>query len=211
MSITTYNELKTAVANWLKRGDLTSYVADLIQMGEARLNRNLRLFQMENEATITFVDGQAYNSLPTGFLDVVDFYYSDTLVQIDQLPIRTLNEYKSSSEGRPKAYAISGTILYERPSDSSYTGKMRYIKKWDIAADATNWLLTNYPDAYVFSALAEAEPFLKNDKRVALWESKAQRTIDELNDLDSRARGKAKLRMDDGLSNHSTYNITTNT
>ena len=42
MAITTYAELKTAIANWLNREDLTSVIPDFISLAEADFNRKLR-------------------------------------------------------------------------------------------------------------------------------------------------------------------------
>ena len=42
MAITTYDELKTSVADFLNRDDLTSVIPDFITMAEADLNRNVR-------------------------------------------------------------------------------------------------------------------------------------------------------------------------
>ena len=41
MSISTYSELKTAVANFLARTDLTDQIPNFIQLAEARLSREL--------------------------------------------------------------------------------------------------------------------------------------------------------------------------
>ena len=44
----------------------------------------------------------------------------------------------------------------------------------------TNWLLTKYPDLYLYASLANAEPWLKNDPRVQLWANAAQAAKDEI-------------------------------
>ena len=43
MAIGTYAELKTAVANWLDRDDLTDRIPEFIALAEAKMNRNLRI------------------------------------------------------------------------------------------------------------------------------------------------------------------------
>ena len=52
MSITTYSELKTAVANWLNRDDLTSVIPDFIALTEADMDRKIRHWRMEKRATV---------------------------------------------------------------------------------------------------------------------------------------------------------------
>ena len=51
MAITTYTELKSAVANHLARTDLTSVIPDFISLAEARLSRELETRDQEKRAT----------------------------------------------------------------------------------------------------------------------------------------------------------------
>ena len=48
MAITTYAELKTAVANFLARSDLTDRIPEFISMAEARMGRELETRSQEN-------------------------------------------------------------------------------------------------------------------------------------------------------------------
>jgi len=42
MAISTYSELKTAVANWLDRSDLTDVIPDFITLAETRHKRDFK-------------------------------------------------------------------------------------------------------------------------------------------------------------------------
>ncbi len=46
MALTTYNELKTSVGDWLNRTDLTTVIPDFIALAEAQIERQLRTRQM---------------------------------------------------------------------------------------------------------------------------------------------------------------------
>ena len=73
MALTTYTTLKTSIANWLNRSDLSTEIADdFIVLTEADINAKLRIRKMINQATIT-INAETEN-LPTGFLQVRDFY-----------------------------------------------------------------------------------------------------------------------------------------
>jgi len=37
------------------------------------------------------------------------------------------------------------------------------------ASNANNWILTSYPDVYLYGALLEASPYLVEDERVNVW------------------------------------------
>ena len=51
----------------------------------------------------------------------------------------------------------------------------------------TNWLLTESPEVYLFGALCEATPFIKEDERVALWQEKRGMAVAALREAAQRA------------------------
>ncbi len=51
MAYTNYSDLKTSVANYLGRSDLTSVIPDFISFAEMRMARELRTRQMLQSAT----------------------------------------------------------------------------------------------------------------------------------------------------------------
>ena len=56
MAITDYDSLKTTVIDYLHRSDLSdTVISNFVQLGEARLNRKLRVLQQEAVATLTLV------------------------------------------------------------------------------------------------------------------------------------------------------------
>ena len=66
----TYSELKTNIANYLNRSDLTSFLDIFIDNTEAELNRRLRTKDMVKRATAT-ADSQ-YLALPTDWLEAIN-------------------------------------------------------------------------------------------------------------------------------------------
>lgn len=80
MSISTYAELKTAVANWLEDSTLTARVPEFIALAQAKMYRGvlgpdgrtwiippLRIRDMVTTADITITDG--VGALPSGWLE----------------------------------------------------------------------------------------------------------------------------------------------
>ena len=73
MALSTYAELKTGIANWLNRTDLTDEISDdFIKLTEADFNAKLRIRAMEQIDTIT-IDSET-ETVPTGFISVRSFY-----------------------------------------------------------------------------------------------------------------------------------------
>ena len=189
MALANYTDLQNAAIAWLDRSDLSSRVVDFIALAEDTINKRLRIRAMENRVTATV--SSEYSSLPTGFLEMRNF-------QLNTSPKQTLRfvtpEYidtfwAGSTTGKPKVYTFVGGEIQVAPSpDGSYTAEMDYYKKWDIATDTTNWLLTNAPSVYLYGTLLQAEPFLKNDKRIPVWESRFERALMDVEIADKRER-----------------------
>lgn len=72
MAFTSYSDLKTTVANYLGRSDLTTQIPDFIRLAETRLARELRTRQMLKSATASMTGGDSKIALPTDFLEVRD-------------------------------------------------------------------------------------------------------------------------------------------
>ena len=189
MAISTYSELQTACTNWLARADLASRIVEFIALAEDTLNKRVRIRAMEQRATATV--STEYVVLPTDFLEMRNF-------QLNTNPKQTLRlvtpEYidtfwAGSTTGKPKLYTFIGGEIQLAPSpDGSYTAEMDFYEKWDIATDLTNWLLTNAPSAYLYGSLLQAEPFLKNDKRIGVWERRFETSINDIQKADKGDR-----------------------
>lgn len=176
MAISTYAELKTAVANWLNRSDLTTYIPEFVTLGENRIYRELRIRTMESTMSSAIASGVV--ALPSDYVELKYAYVDGTPVQylkrtnaqtlIEQFPTR-------SSDRKPTHISTdAGNFIFGPYPDSAYTIKGTYYKRLTALSDSntTNWFTTNAPGILLFAALCEAEPFLKNDERMPLWQAK---------------------------------------
>lgn len=174
--IASYANLKTAVADWLARSDLTSYVPYFIEAGEERIYRELKVRQMETAFSDTIASGVV--ALPSGFRGWKSLRVDGSpsvILQATDLD-SLLRQYPSrASDGCPSVYAINGANVDFGPyPDSAYTIKGTYWKKLDALSDSntSNWLITDAPYLLLWASLCEAAPFCQDDARVALWEQK---------------------------------------
>ncbi len=95
MALNTYAALKTAIAIWLNRSDLSDEIADdFIKLTEADFNSKLRIRQMEQIDTIT-IDSET-ETVPTGFIGVRSFYIlsSDTKYTLEYITPHNLFEIR---------------------------------------------------------------------------------------------------------------------
>ena len=193
MALSTYSELQASIADWLNRTDLTTAIVDFITLAEAQFNRTIRVSQMEQRATTNTVAGDGYLSLPADYLMMRN-------IQLNSNPVRSLDYltpeeidkfYDSSESSKPAAYTIVGNEFQLAPTpDAAYEVEISYYQKIAALSDTntSNWLLESYPDMYLYGALIQAEPYLKNDQRIILWKSALQLAQDELIKADRKHR-----------------------
>ena len=197
MAIGTYAELKTAVANYLTRSDLTSRIPEFIELAEDRIAHDLRIRAMETSSDIT-IDAQT-EALPTGFLSMRRLYLNtDPIRRLEFVPPEHFWTIRAATEsGQPKVYTIEGENLVFGPSpDSTYTGKALHYKRFTaLSADAdTNWLLTSARGLYLYGALIESAPYIRNDPRIATWSAMWDNELDRVMKADQRDRFPGDLR-----------------
>lgn len=160
MAIGTYAELKTAVANWLHRADLSSRVPEFVALAESNIRQDVRCRAMEQSATGTL--SGATLALPTRFAEA-----RRVIIGARTQRYVTPEEWyalRNSVNGR---YTIIGDDFHFQSSDADY--QIDYYQWFaPLSGDSdTNWLLTNHPDVYLFSSLAEAALFTRDDP--SMW------------------------------------------
>lgn len=186
MALTSYSDLKTTVANYLARSDLTSVIPDFIRLAEERLARDIRTRKMLIVARADTVSGDSTTSLPLDFLEMRDLHIRTT--PVTSVTYRSPNTFFSSSRntesGKPVDYTILASEIQFAPiPDAIYSIQMLYYAKPTVLSDAntSNVFLTNYPDALLYAALGEAEPYLMNDARLQTWAALYERSINAIN------------------------------
>ena len=207
MAITNYSELKSAIADWLDRTDLTDSIPDFITLAETRHRRDFKIRRMETRVTANTVADTEYYTLPDNFVAMRNIQLNtDPKTALEYLTPEQMDRiYAGSNKGKPKAYSIIGDNIQLRPlPDSAYEIEMLYYKYFTPLSDSntTNDMLTYHPDAYLYGALVEAEPYLQNDKRIQTWASfydRAKKDIIDSNERDRHSGVAPTTRIDYGL------------
>tara|TARA_R100001510_G_scaffold34494_1_gene30992 strand:+ start:803 stop:1429 length:627 start_codon:yes stop_codon:yes gene_type:complete len=207
MALTTYSELKTAVANWLDRSDLDDRIPEFIALAETRHRRDFKIRRMETRVTANTIADSEYYSLPDNFVAMRNIQLNtDPKTPLEYLTPEQMDRVRGgSSKGKPKAYSIIGNNIQLRPiPDSVYQIEMLYFKYFTALSDSntTNDMLTFHPDAYLYAALVEAEPYLQNDKRIQVWQGyydRAKKDIIDSNERDRHSGVAPTTRIDYGL------------
>ena len=196
MAITTYSDLKTSVANYLARSDLTSQIPDFIQFAEIRLRRELRIRQMLLSTTLTTTGGTSTVNLPSDFLELKNIYIDgDPTWTLTYLTPSTLERNgRTYEQNKPSYYTIlSSTIKFGATPDTTYSVPLLYYAAPAFLSDSntSNVFLANCPDLLLYGSLAEAEPYLMNDARLATWQAMYDRGLLGLRESDDRGEFSA--------------------
>jgi hypothetical protein len=207
MAISNYSELKSAIADWLDRTDLTDSIPDFITLAEARHKRDFKLRRMETRVTANTIADTEYYTLPDQYVAMRNIQLNtDPKTSLEYLTPEQMDRiYAGSMKGKPRAYSIIGDDIQLRPTpDSAYEIEILYFKHFAPLSDSapTNEMLTNHPDAYLYGALVEAEPYLQNDKRLQTWSSlydRAKQDIISSNERDRHSGVAPTTRIDYGL------------
>jgi len=195
----TYSELKTNIANYLNRSDLTGQMDMFIDNVEGEVNRRVRRKEMIKRATAT-ADAQ-YLSLPTDWLEGINVEItSNDFSPILQQSIESLDIYRKSinnKTGQPVYFAFVDDTMELAPTpDTSYTLQLTYYSKVDALSDSntSNFLSNNHPDVYLYGALKHASIYLMEDERVAMFSQLFEKALEELKMEQEKAEfGKGSL------------------
>ena len=212
MALANFDNLKDAILTEFSRNDsgFVNALGDFILRAESVLNRRLRTHQMRATATVTISSSASTASLPTGFLSDIGLHYTSDLSQLTPATDADLVYWGSTDSGQPRLYRVGATVYeFDRPADQSYATKAVYFKANNLTSDGTNWLLTNYPDAYLYASCFEAAAARQAKDRMALYKPLRDEIIEEINRLNSKTQGRVRMRHDASLARENQFNVNT--
>jgi hypothetical protein len=188
MTISTYTELQSAVADWMHRtGDttFTTYVPDFIRLAEARFNRALRVSDMEADfASTALTNGAA--TLPSDFLAFKELRFDgSTDYTLRPKSLEWIRAQDNLDTGDAQYFAVAKSTVICWPTTGPIKGTY-YQQIPALASNSTNWLLTDHPDLYLFASLVEACLWAQDDSRLPFWAEKASALLDAVQRSDDR-------------------------
>lgn len=146
-------ELKSAVASYAVRTEEELPLALLITLAESKFAGSIRHRLAERQVDIPVAKGARSFPLPPDFHEARSFKTAGrplTLASIDGL---------DGSPGCTDRYAIIGTDVHlqSRPAEPVTIAVTYYARVPALTEAApTNWLLTSYPDVYLYAVLVES-------------------------------------------------------
>lgn len=160
-----YTELKTNIADWLHRTDLTTKIDTFIDLFEARVNRNLRVPEMEKRATAT--PTTEYVALPTDFLELRNIQINGTTTTLLEYASPQKIDAMGLTTGTSRYYSLVGNEFQLNPSAAGSTVEIAYWGKITPldSTNTTNFLIESHPDYYLMGCIYEALVYSIDDRR----------------------------------------------
>lgn len=186
MALSTYAELQASVADWLDRDDATTQIVDFIALAESDMNARIRSRRNTASATVTFA-ATGLAPLPDGFRQVKTIRLSDSpnydLESVSLDRIAELLAYNTEG-GNPEAFAVDGSNFRAYPTPSTSVDALcHYYRTIPALSDAntTNWVLDNFPNAYLYGALAHGFGWFDDDRNQAKYLAKFGSALEAIN------------------------------
>lgn len=189
MSITNYAELQSKVARWLNRSDLADDVPDFIMLAEKQMNTDLKARAMDTKTTLVTAVGANTVALPTDMIEMRRLQVAGTYNQplSYRAPDELSADYADNGSGQPAVFTVVGTNIELAPiPDAVYSLELTYQQQIPTlsSTNITNWLLTAWPNAYLYASLIAATPFIMNDARLPVWQGLYAEAISGINGVD---------------------------
>lgn len=181
--MTTYAILAADVVSWSARTDIAAKIPTMCALFESRVNRELRVRQMETSFAGDIVDNKI--TLPTGWLEFKRLWVDGH--EKNQLKPSTLESVASCIEGIPSLYATDGTNV-RFDGQGSVTG-VYYKAIPSLYADGYNWLSVLAYDAYLFGVLAEVAGYQRDDAEFQKHYSRSDAILKAVAGADKRLTG----------------------
>ena len=196
-AFTSYDNLKTNIADYLARQDLNEKIPMFVSLAEKRLNRDLRLRQMLQQSTYTLTSGYKVPT-PTDFLEMKDIHIDSN--PVTNLNFKTVSQFyrlgSSGTTGVPINYTLvsDNFVLAPRPVTSPTVINMTYYKipKVLSATNPSKEYLEVCPDLLLYASLVESAPFLMNDERLQTWEALYTRGLTSITKSDEQSEFPAQ-------------------
>ena len=203
MAVSTFGGIKTAVADWLERTDLTTVIgADFFPLMQAKMYYGhgtdippLRIRAMIDSATITPATGGTFvitTECGSGFLEFLEMVPttagSPSLDYVDPWQFRKQVDALQSTTGPQFIYTVEGDTVYLAPAAVTDIAAKWYEKFTALSGDSdTDWIILNAPQVYMDGCLMEACAYLSDDHE-AVFRGKFAAGIKALNIMDRKQR-----------------------
>jgi len=176
-----YGELRAHFTSVLNRRDITPSLRDsFLQMGIARIQRNLRAPFMEKSVRVTISEDYDGLEIPSDYIALVALTINGSKLQ--RVDLNVAQSYEASGIGTPQVFARQGGhwVLGPTPADGDVVQVDYYGEVGELADDEDENTLTIIAwDLITYAALVLAAEYYL-DRRLETFENRYNATLNEL-------------------------------
>lgn len=203
MALSNYSELQAEITAWMHREDLSARIPTFIKLATDRIARELRVWRMEDERSVSLTAGDeeaSVNSLARAVKSVRLTGANARL--LGHIPLPALREkYATATSGVPCEYSFQEGrfIVAPVPSEDCTLSVVYTLAPADLSdAAPTNTVLTYYPSLYLQASLVEGYRFVRHADELAKAEAAYQQVLESANreSRKMRASGTPSARQD---------------
>jgi hypothetical protein len=174
MALDTYSNLKAAIIRLDGSDGISDIVDDAIDLAEAEMYGNaqapIRHRSMETRSTAA-VGPTRFLELPTDFLEMRGLRLVLSGGNTD-VRFRTPESLEvSGGSGKPRQFAVTSQLEFDRTPDSTYTIEMSFYAKLTALDDTntSNDILTDGPSVYLYGALWAVNLFNAEEEKASYY------------------------------------------
>lgn len=171
----TFADLKSTIANFMARNDLTADIPSMVRLCEYRLNRELVGLEIDTILDDAEIGDSTIDVSDLAIIEAISLHIVQT--EGADTPITKGRDFpRDTTSGRPLQWeyidGYNAYIQFDRPIDQAYDFRLRHTQRFQLVEDgATNWLLTNHEDVYLAAALVWGGGFTQDFPLAAVYKS----------------------------------------
>ncbi len=202
-----FTTLQSNLVAYLERGGtldttVNALLPTLINQAERRISRELKVMGFIQSAQGVMTPGVWTYAKPDRWRQTVSINFGtgtnstgNTLAVWTPLFPRSLEYVRNYNQdvtlqSQPKFFAdyTYTQWAFSPTPDQAYPFEVVYYEMPALldASNPTNWITQYAPELLTYASLLECEPFLKNDERIAVWQTLYDRTKAALNQEDQQ-------------------------
>lgn len=203
MAISTYSELKTALPDWMARGDISGNVEDMIKLAEARLNRVLKPVVTDLTLTGT-ANSRRIDISANNVVEPIALFLNETSGWEREIVKKADGTFRYLDDsGEPRFWAVDDNCTYidfDRKLSEASTFRFRASQRFALSDSApTNWLLSKHPDVYLLAPLVWGGAYIKDFAYASTLKGALDEAMAEVRNVLSR-QNRSTLTVDVALS-----------
>lgn len=195
MALDTFANLKQSIQRLAHRNDTAFVIDDFVALAENKIDNRLRLQTNELRATASLTT--RFIEFPTRFLQMrrLSLISGSTTYELKYKTPEAMTI--KSAAGMPQEFTMTSQIEFDRVPSGTYTLEMSYYARLNplSTSNTTNDVLTNYPNLYLYGALAELHRWARDESLADYYDGLFDKYVAESNKQEDRGRFGVVPRM----------------